>query len=141
MKQQLGIKSAKEAATIISKLLRDIGFEISAPHLDHFNPNGQHVNLSNERTGKQYHVKFCSEPFYSFGKIFRQYEGQIGETLDAVILENLRDEDTIFFAYPDTIYAIDVDEFRANALSRTNDKDADTHTLSIPMKLLRRFYP
>jgi len=133
------IKSARNAAFILEKLLANLNIETSK-HPIHFNPNGAHTQLRNKRNGKRYHIKFCKEPFYSFGKIFRQYAGQVGETLDFKILEDLKPEDQLFFCYPDKIYSILVSDFNENALLRTNDRDSDTKTLSIPIKLLNRFH-
>lgn len=136
---ELGIISARDAAFVVAKLLRDIGFEIGK-HKTHFNTNGNHFELVNQRSGKIYHIKFAREFFLSFGKIFRQYDGEVGDTLDEIILKDLKDNDELIFAYPTMIYCISVEKFREFALSRTNDRDKDVKTLSIPISKLERFY-
>lgn len=131
------INSAREASQIIKKLFYKVNIQ-TIYHKTHFNPNGNHIRLRNVNSGTIYHIKFAREPFMSFGKIFRQHDGKIGETIDEEAIKDLKNTDVLMFSYPDYIYEIGVQEFREQGLSRLNDRDGSM-TLSIPISSLKRF--
>ena len=137
---KLSIHNVKQAAWIIERILINNGVQ-TVKHPTHKNPNGLHVYLKSLEYDITYHIKFAREPFMTFGYMFRQYAGQIGETLDKEILDDLKDTDVLFFAYPDKIYYCSVSTFREFAMQRVNDADNGKATLSIPMTKLMRFCP
>lgn len=136
--QKLHLRNVKEAAWKIERILASIGIE-TVKHPIHKNSNGMHIRLKNSKTGKIYHIKFATEPFKSFGDVFRVYKGLVGETIDQDAIEDLKPDDDLFFCYPTVIYRISVQEYRERAMSRPNDADGGTITLSIPMNILERF--
>lgn len=131
------IQSARHAAAYIERVFATIGIE-THKHPTHINRTGEHIYLQNVKTAKTYHIKFAREVFLSFGKIFRQHDGKVGETLDADILKDLKDDDELFFAYPTGIYRCDVKTFKEHALSRQNDSEG-IKTLSVPLDILEAF--
>ncbi len=136
---KIHIKNVKQASWIIEIMLKNNGIN-TVKHPIHHNPNGQHVYLKcTEQFDVTYHIKFATEFFMSFGDIFRQYKGQVGETLDKEIVDKLRDTDVLFFAYPDKIYYCSVSTFREFAMQRANDADGGKITLSVPIRILQRF--
>jgi len=132
------IQSADQASKIIKKAFFDLNIQ-TVYYKTHFNPHGNHVRLRNPNSGTVYHIKFQREPFMTFGYIFRQHQGKIGETIDEDAIKDLKDTDVLLFCYPDKIYEITVNEFRDQALSRPNDRDHGKITLSVPITSLKRF--
>lgn len=138
MSQQLHLRNVKEAAWKIERILADLNIE-TVKHPIHKNSNGMHIRLKNVRTGKIYHIKYATEPFKSFGQVFRVYARLVGETIDQDAISDLADTDELYFCYPGGIYHISVGEYRMRAMSRPNDADGGTITLSVPMNILERF--
>ena len=140
-KQKLNIRNAKEAAWIIERRLANEGIE-TAKHPTHINPNGQHIEIVNKNTLTKYHIKYATEFFKSFGKIYFSIyndESLMGESLDKEILDELNENDVLFFSYPGYIYYCPVWRFMEKAIQRPNNRDNSKVTLSAPITVLERF--
>jgi len=135
---RIQINSAKDAASLVERVLASLNIE-THKHPIHHNKSGTHIYLKNVKTGKVYHIKFAREPFITFGYIFRQHKGKVGETLDKEVVDSLQEFDELIFAYPHAIYCCSVGKFREHALQRVNDADNYKVTLSVPIDILDSF--
>lgn len=138
MSTQIHCLSAKQASRIIEIVLKNNGIDC-VKHPIHHNENGIHVYLKNIKDDVTYHIKYATSPFMTFGYVFRQYQGEIGETLDKEVIDSLKDSDVLFFAQPNKIYYCSVSKFKEFMLQRPNDKSQGKITYSVPMKILERF--
>ena len=71
---------------------------------------GKHIDIIEKDTGKKHHIKFALESFHKFSEFFNTDEGE-GETLDKEVLDKLKDEDFLYFGYPDKILFTTKKEF------------------------------
>jgi len=140
MTQQVLYPDIVAAKSAVSTALRQMGIPLGEGHGAHMQLGKySHFYYVNAVTKKKYWIKKVHKPFITFGMQFKEYSGQVGETLDKEVLDMLDDRDTVYFAYDNAIYYVDVETFREYARNRPNDADGGIQTVSIPICLLESF--
>ena len=130
------IQNSDDASNIIIGFLAKKGIEVEKV-FTHRNKSGSHINLIDKKNNMTYHVKFATEPFFTFGTYFPEYKGEVGETLDEKVINNLKSNDVLFFAYPQRILKCTVGEFVKPNLWRITK--SGTKTCSFPLVNLEEF--
>lgn len=133
---KLELTNSEDASLFIKGALLAKGIETQTHHLHH-TAKANHVALIEKISGKVHHVKFAKEPFYSFGYYFKQFPHEHGDSLDEEVVESLKDDDVIYFAYPDIIYKIEKSYFIQPQLWR--DTKRGTKTCSFPINNMEVF--
>jgi len=103
------ISNSVDAAKLITEELHESGIEVER-QFTHHTKQGAHVNLIDKKSGQVHHVKFSKEPFYAFGRIF-DYGDMQGDSLDEKVVDSLKDDDRLYFAYPTKIYTCSLKDF------------------------------
>ena len=98
---------------------------------------GKHIDLTEIDTGKKHHIKFALESFHKFSEFFNTDEGE-GETLDRGVLDKLKDEDILYFGYPEKIYFTTKKEFTRRKLWRKMTNGIEV--CSYPIKNLEMLF-
>lgn len=129
-----------EGKNAIGTMLRTIGLEIEGRAGHIVAGKFAHYYFINVKTQKKYWIKKVHTPFMTFGRQFREYKSNVGETLDREVIDLLTDSDEVFFVYDNAIYSVEVKTFRDYMRDRLNDADHGTQTVSIPISLLERYY-
>ena len=118
------IKNAIEAGNFIQKILTDNGIKTEWQYDKH--KYGTHINLIDTERNQIHHIKFVREPFRYFGKYFPQYKGELGDSLEENFVDSLRDDDWIYFCYPNKILRVKKKDFIKPQLWRDTNHGAKT---------------
>lgn len=135
---RINIHSVEQAASLIERKLANMGID-THKHPTARHENGKHVYLKNRKDFVTYYIKFATAPFLKFGDYFRQYKGQVGDSMNQDRINELQDNDVLFFAQPHYIYYCSVAHFKEFALVRPNDKSQGKLVMSIAISKLERF--
>ena len=93
-------------------------FDVEVNHnYSNMGTTGRHIDIIERDTRIKHHIKFALESFHKFSEFFDTDEGE-GETLDKEVLDKLKDEDFLYFGYPDKIYFTTKKEFTRRKLWR-----------------------
>lgn len=116
----LNITSAEDAARWIKEIY---GHKQLIIRHAHPNPIGKHVRFFEPKTGKILHIKFDREYFNSFAYYHPNYaiNGEKGESIDVKAVEDLKDDDMIFFARPEQIDMIFFGDLKEFGVVRQNE--------------------
>ncbi len=97
------------------------------------NIHGNHIRLHSQKTGKRFHIKFARELFKTFSKHCENAEeGELGESMDVKAIEDMDDDDLIFFAQPDAIRYIFYGDLKEQGEIRTNNHtNEETYSIGI----------
>jgi hypothetical protein len=128
-----------EGKNAVATALRNNGTEIDRGRGCHIQLGKfAHFYFTELVSKRKHYIKHVNTPFMTFGKQFREFHSTIGETLDLEVLQLLKDDDIIYFAYPNAIYQIRTEKIREHMRDRINDTDG-SKTVSFPICLLERF--
>ena len=131
------IRNIVDAKSTVSTILLLSGIELDRGHAAHGRAGMYSHFYSIDIKGRKHWIKFDRENFLTFGKHFPENEGKLGETIDKEVVDDLKDDDIIYFAKPDRIYFIKVKTIRDSCRDRINNTDKST-TVSFPIELLER---
>lgn len=132
------ITNIVQAKSAVSTILRMRGIELDGGHASHIRTGlCAHYFYSEPKSGRKHYIKFGREPFGTFGKSFREFSNTIGETIDSEVLEMLKTEDVLYFAYPSAVYFIQVKRIKDSGRDRINETDG-AKTISFPISMLER---
>ena len=129
MMNRVNIVSAQYA----SKLVRlAYPFKELVVKKSHVHKYGSHIRLIEPKTGKRFHIKFARDTFKKFGLFFPDYAGEEGESIDKSVVDELDDNDIIFFARPEAINKIFVGDLKEKAYLRMNDSEGvETYSIAL----------
>jgi len=98
----------------------------------HFNSNGNHVRLVEQKTGKKFHIKFARQTFVSFGRYFLDgSDKQQGESINSESVQDLDRDDVIFFARPGSLERIFAGDFVEKSYKRTTKSGEQTLSVAL----------
>jgi hypothetical protein len=91
----------------------------------HFNDNGNHVRLISRKVDKRIHIKFSRELFNKFAVFHPEFavDNEKGESINFDAVQDLKKEDIIIFAQPESISMIFYEDLQNKGVLRTNDKE------------------
>jgi len=132
MMNRVNIVSAKYASKLV---ILAYPFKILVVKKSHVHEYGNHIRLTEQKTGKKFHIKFARETFKKFGLFYPEYAGEEGESIDKTVVDELDNDDIIFFARPEAINKIFVGDLKEKAYLRYN-KTEQVETYSIALSEL-----
>jgi len=132
----MDLKNSVQAGEMVQALLADK--DIHTTELKHQMGGGRvHVELIDINSHVSHYVKYSKSPFQKFGSFFRQWKGELGDSLNDKVVQRLEDDTVLYFAYPDKIYTVKFSEFIKPSLIRMTSW-GDT-TWSFPLTAMTIF--
>ena len=130
------IQNSKEAGEIVKVLLANSGNPCTE-YVRKRAGRARHIELISKHNNRVHYVKYSKEPFIQFGFFFPEYRGDMGDSLDDDVVQNLAYNDTLYFAYPDKIYKVEMRDFIKPKLTRQTR--GGVTTWSFPISLMDTF--
>ena len=130
------IQNSKEAGEIVHSILANSG-DPCTEYVRKRTGRAKHIELISKHNHRVHYVKYSKEPFRQFGFFFPEYRGDVGDSLDDDVIQNLGYRDTIYFAYPDKICRVEVRDFIKPKLTRKTKRGVITW--SFPIGLMETF--
>lgn len=125
-------------AKLIQRIYAEQGRELIFK-LGFKNEVGQHCRLLDPDNARRFHIKFAQERFKKFSLLYPNYGSGEGESISTRVIQDLGDDDLVFFATPTEILKIFVGDLKEHGLHRKNDKFGD-YTWSIGIEYCEKFF-
>lgn len=137
MSQTIQFKSAVDVARFVQQAYRSLGKGLTI-HPAFKNEVGQHARLIDPHNQKKYHIKFARERFHKFSQLNPGYGTGEGESIKKEILDELADDDLVFFGTGNEILKIFVGDIREFGVLRVNREFKDS-TYSVAVEKCEQF--